>query len=72
MEHHSSYSAPRSSRASGRTRSTASRQDQRRTHKPQKNWKYRFFPVFLIMPTYFHFLVVNLAIFLYRYCYTKD
>ena len=37
MEHHSSYSAPRSSRASGRTRSTASRQDQRRTHKPQKN-----------------------------------
>lgn len=53
MEHHSSYSAPRSSRASGRTRSTASRQDQRRTHKPQK-MEIPVFPVFYYA-TYFHF-----------------
>ena len=61
MEHHSSYSAPRSSRASGRTRSTASRQDQRRTHKPQKNGNTGFSRILLcyILP----FLVVNLAIF---------
>ena len=62
MEHHSSYSAPRSSRASGRTRSTASRQDQRRTHKPQKNGNTGFSRILLcyILP----FLVVNLAIFI--------
>ena len=61
MEHHSSYSAPRSSRASGRTRSTASRQDQRRTRKPQKNGNTGFSRILLcyILP----FLVVNLAIF---------
>ena len=34
MEHHSSYSAPRSSRASGHTRSAASRQTTRRPRRP--------------------------------------
>ena len=61
MEHHSSYSAPRSSRASGHTRSSASRQDHRRTRRPQKNGNTNFGRILLcyILP----FIVVNLAIF---------
>ncbi len=61
MEHHSSYSAPRSSRASGHTRSAASYQDHRRTRQPRKNGTTGFIHVllFYILP----FIVVNLAIF---------
>ena len=61
MEHHSSYSAPRSSRAPGHTRSTASHQDHRRTRRPQRNGNTNFGHIllFYILP----FIVVNLAIF---------
>ncbi len=59
MEHHSSYSAPRSSRASGHTRSAASRQTTRRPRRPQKSSSFVHILLCCVLP----FLVVNLAIF---------
>ena len=47
MEHHSSYSAPRSSRASGHTRSAASRQTTRRPRRPQKTQQFRTYFIML-------------------------
>lgn len=69
MEHHSSYSAPRSSRASGRTRSTLPVRISA-AHTNRKKMEIPVFPVFYYA-TYFHFSGQS-GNFLYRYCYTKD
>ena len=49
MEHHSSYSAPRSSRASGHTRSAASRQTTRPA--PPSSEKQQFRTYFIMLRT---------------------
>jgi len=59
MEHHSSYSAPRSSRGSEHTRPAASRPSQRRSRSPKKGSSFGHILLCYILP----FLAVNLAIF---------
>ncbi len=50
MEHHSSYSAPRSSRGSEHTRPAASRPSQRRSRSPKKGSSFGHILLCYILP----------------------